>query len=180
MNLGPLIALISLLLLAGAVVLILFTLLGGAVDHNPTNRFYFLEADTSGIAGAASLTRWTFWNACSVSNGRNDCPKAHAAYPFDPKRNFDGPDDGIPDLLLRYVENCSEMIRAFADSDRHSKRYYFLTRFMFAFALIALFFTVMSLFLGLLALFSRIASVFSSAMSSVALFFQALTTALMT
>lgn len=103
---GPLITLLSLLLLAGAILLVFLTLLGGAVDRNPTNQFYFLEADTSGIAGAAPLTRWTFWNACSVSSGRNDCPKVHAAHPLDPSRNFQGSDDKIPRPFTQYELCC--------------------------------------------------------------------------
>ena len=63
---------------------------------------------------------------------------------------------------------------------RSTKKYYYLTRFMFAFVLIGLFFAVCSLFLGLLALCSRIGSFLSSALCSVALFFQTLTTSLMT
>lgn len=59
-------------------------------------------------------------------------------------------------------------------------KYYYLTRFMFAFVLISLFFAVCALFLGLLALFSRIGSYLSSALCSFALFFQTLTAALMT
>ena len=99
---GPFLALISLVLIAGAALLIFLTLLGGAVDTNPTNQYYFLEADTSGIAGAPPLTRWTFWNACGVQNGRNTCPKIRAAYPLDPPRNFDGPEDEIPVQFLQY------------------------------------------------------------------------------
>ncbi len=63
--------------------------------------------------------------------------------------------------------------------DRTSK-FYYLTRFMFAFVLIALFFAVCSMFLGVLALCSRIGSFLSSALCSVALFFQTLVAALMT
>lgn len=59
-------------------------------------------------------------------------------------------------------------------------KYYFLSRFMFAFILIGLFFAVCSFFLGLLALCSRIGSFLSSALCSVALFFQILTASLMT
>lgn len=164
MGARPVIALASLIFLAVAILLIFLALLGGAVDEYPTNQFYFLEADTSNIAGASSLTRWTFWNACSVSsNGRNDCPKARAAYPFDPARNFGGSDDNIPS---QFIEN--------------RRKYYFLTRFMFAFVLIGAFFAVVSLFLGLLALISRIGSFLSSAMCAVAFFFQSITAALMT
>lgn len=59
-------------------------------------------------------------------------------------------------------------------------KYYYLTRFMFAFHLIALFFGVCALFTGLLALCSRIGSFLSSLPCSIALFFQTLTAALMT
>ena len=82
---GPLFALTSLILIAGACLLIFLVLLGGAVDHNPTNQIFFLQADTSGIPGAQPLSRWTFWNICSVSaTGRNICPKVHPAFPLDP------------------------------------------------------------------------------------------------
>ncbi|KAL8710241.1 MAG: hypothetical protein Q9220_005172 [cf. Caloplaca sp. 1 TL-2023] len=152
----PALALVSLILIAGACLLILFTLLGGAIDKNPTNKFYFLEAATDGLGSAAATTRWTFWNACSVVNGKNVCPKVHAAYPFDPNRNFG------------------------TSMSFGGTKYYLETRFEFAFVLIALFFAVCALFLGLLALFSRIGSFLSSAMCSIALFFQTMTAALMT
>lgn len=139
----------------------LLTLLGGGVDHNPTDQFYFIEVATKGIPGAAPLTRWTFWSACSVVDGRNSCPHVHAAYPFDPQSNFDGT-TGVPPQFLG------------------TNQYYYMTRFMFAFVLIGLFFAVCSLLLGLVALFSRIGSFLSSAMCSVALFFQTITAALMT
>ena len=59
-------------------------------------------------------------------------------------------------------------------------KYYYLTRFLFAFHLIALFFAVCALFLGLLALCSRIGSFLSSFTCSIALFFQTLAASLMT
>ncbi|KAL8688391.1 MAG: hypothetical protein Q9218_005682 [Villophora microphyllina] len=152
----PALALVSLILIAGAILLMLLTLLGGAIDKNPTNKFYFLEADTAGLGSAAAKTRWTFWSSCSVTDEHNVCPKVHPAYPFDPKRNF-----GTSDIF-------------------GGTKYYLESRFMFAFVLIALFFAVCALFLGLIALFSRIGSFLSSAMCSVALFFQTITAALMT
>ncbi|KAL8955697.1 MAG: hypothetical protein Q9193_006543 [Seirophora villosa] len=152
----PALAFVSLILIAGAILLILFTLLGGAVGGNPVNRFYFLEADTSGLGNAAANSRWTFWNACGVVDGRNDCPGARPAYPFDPNRNFD------------------------TDMSFGGTKYYLETRFAFAFVLIGLFFAVCALFLGLIALCSRIGSFLSSATCSVALFFQTLTAALLT
>ena len=51
---------------------------------------------------------------------------------------------------------------------------------MFAFEFIALFFTACALGLGLFALCSRIGSFLDSALSSIALFFQTITAALMT
>ena len=86
--------------MAGACLIILLTILGGAIDHRPTYQFYFLEADTSGIAGAADVSRWTFWNVCTVKNKNNDCPHVHPAFPLDPPKNFQGPDDNIPSGFL--------------------------------------------------------------------------------
>ena len=63
----------------------------------------------------------------------------------------------------------------------HSTRtYFYLTRFMFAWVLIALFFAVFSLFFGVFALCSRIGSYLSSVLCFVALFFQTLTATFMT
>ncbi|KAL6713630.1 Eisosomes component [Lecanora helva] len=157
----PLLGLVSIILIAGGVLLTLLTLLGGGIDKSPTNKFYFLQASTSPIPGAAATTRWTFWNACSVVDGKNSCPKVHAAYPLDPPRNF-GTEEGVPQQFVG------------------THQYYYLTRFMFAFVLIGLFFGAISLILGLLALCSKIVSFLDSALVSVALFFQTLTAALMT
>lgn len=66
------------------------------------------------------------------------------------------------------------------DKRNRTRKFYLLTRFMFAFHLIALFFGTCALFIGLLALCSRIGSFLSSGTCSVALFFQTLTAALMT
>lgn len=67
-----------------------------------------------------------------------------------------------------------------ANEIRRTKKFYYLTRFMFAFELIALFFGACALFVGLLALCSTIGSFLSSFTASVALFFQTLATCLMT
>jgi hypothetical protein len=99
---GPVLALVSLILIAGGLLLTLLVLIAGAVDHNPANKFYFLQADTSGIPGAAASTRWTFWNACGVTDGHNMCPKVHPAYAFDPPRNF-GSEKGVPKQFVGYA-----------------------------------------------------------------------------
>lgn len=55
-----------------------------------------------------------------------------------------------------------------------------MTRFMFAFILIGLFFAVLSFFLGLLALCTRIGAFLASFMGWIAWVFQVITTSLMT
>ena len=102
---GAPLAVVSIIFIAGAVLLILLTVLGGASDKNPLFKFYFLQADTSGIAGAAPVSRWTLWNVCSVQAGKNSCPGAHAATPLDPPKNFVGPDNGIPPQFIGYVNS---------------------------------------------------------------------------
>ena len=98
--LGAPLAIVSLVLIAGALLLMLLVVIGGAVDKNPTNQFYFLQADTSAIPGAPGTSRWTFWNTCGDTNGRNACPHVHPAYAFDPKKNF-GTTTGVPASLVQ-------------------------------------------------------------------------------
>lgn len=138
-------------------------LLAGVSDHSPLNKIYFLQAATGNIPHAPTQSRWTYWNLCSATNGKNDCGKVRPAFPFDPPsgRNFDT-SMNVPDAFIG------------------TRKYYYLTRFMFAFALIALFWAVCSLFTGLLALCSRIGSYLSGLLVMFALFFQTLTAALMT
>jgi len=160
---------ISLILVAGGVLLMFFILLAGAVDGSPVNRWYFLEADTSNIPGAPPLSRWSYWNVCGVDGSRTACgdanyEKVHPAFPLDPSshRTFDT-DVNVPQNFV----------------DNHG--YYFLmTRFMFAFMLIALFFAVCALFTGLLALCTRIGAYLSGFLTLIALFFQLIQASLMT
>lgn len=144
----------------------LFILLAGAVNGNPVNQWYFLQADTSNIAGAPALSRWTFWNVCDGSDGTNQCGAAgygtvRPARPFDPPRNF-GTESGVPPEFI------------------NTRYYFYMTRFMFAFALIAVFFGAIALLTGVLALCTRIGAYLSGLLASFAFFFQALTAALMT
>jgi len=138
-------------------------LLAGAINHNPVNKFYFLQADTAGIPGAPNPARWTYWNVCPVTNNLNNCGAVHPAFPLDPPsgRNF-GTTTDVPAAFIG------------------TRKYFYLTRFMFAFMLIALFFGVVSFFTGMLALCSRIGSYLSSLTCMIALFFQTLNAALMT
>jgi len=145
------------------VLLHLFVILAGAVSgSSPINSIYFLQADTSAIAGAPAVSRWTFWNANAVDGSGNTVVNGvSAAFPLDPPSNF-GTSKGVPAGF------------------QNTQYFYLMTRFMFAFSLIALFFAVCALFSGLLALCSRIGSYLSSVLAMVALTFETLTAVLMT
>lgn len=159
---GPILALTSLIVLAAGILFTFFVILSGVVDVTPFNKTYFLQADTSGTGATRNPSRWTFFEICGEANGLNaNCGKAVPALPFDPRRNF-GSTEGLPTAFT------------------HGHKFYYLSRFMFAFYLIALFFATIALFTGLLAMCSRLGSYLSGATTAVALFFQALTAALMT
>ena len=147
----------------------LFITLGGAIEHSPINKFFILQADTSKIPGAPALSRWGYWNVCGVQNGRTVCgnesfSKVHPAFPLDPTshRNFNTK-VGVP-----------------KDFVNHHGFYYLMTRFMFAFMLIALFFAAVGFFTGLLALCTRLGAYLSGLMTMLAAFFQAINASLMT
>jgi len=148
----------------------LLVLLNGAVNHGPVNKFYILQADTSNIPGAPALARWSYWNVCGTRDGRTYCGSSknyenvHPAFPLDPisHRNFDTRVN-VPHNFIK-----------------HHDYYYLMTRFMFAFMLIAGFFAALALFTGLLALCTRIGSLLSGLLTSCAAFFQAINAALMT
>ncbi|EAT91888.1 hypothetical protein HBI56_009600 [Parastagonospora nodorum] len=158
----PILAILSLILVGGAVLLQFFTILTGGVNSAPLNKFYFLEASTNGIPNARNPSRWTFFAICGEENGLNaNCGASVPALPFDPPRNF-GTQTGIPEQFIG------------------THQYYYLSRFMFAFYLIALFFGAVALLTGLLALVSRLGGYISSMTTFIALFFQALAATLMT
>jgi len=161
--------LVSLVLVAGGLLLMFLILLAGAIDDGPVNKFYILQADTGNIPGAPPVSRWSYWNVCGVQNDRTVCgnqtySEVHPAFPLDPAshRTFNT-HVNIPQNFI------------------HKHGYYYLmTRFMFAFMLIALTFGVFALFSGLLALCTRLGSYLSGLLTLIALFFQALNASLMT
>jgi len=160
----PILAILSLVLVAGGVLLQFFTILSGAITSTPIDKFYFLQASTNGIPNARNPSRWTYFAICGVdeSSGNNaNCGAVVPALPFDPPRNF-GTEQSVPEQFIG------------------THQYYYLSRFMFAFYLIALFFAAIALLTGLLALVSRLGGYISSLTTSIALFFQALAAALMT
>lgn len=161
----PILGFLSLIFLAGAVLLQFFVLLAGSVDHTPENLFYFLETTTNGIPGARNPSRWTLFYICGVDgNGHNaNCGKPVPALPFNPpgRSNFNT-DVGVPAAFIG------------------THRYFYLSRFAFAFFLISLFFGVIALFTGLLALCTRLGAYMSSLNTFLAMGFQVLFAALMT
>ncbi|KAI5303957.1 hypothetical protein KEM56_007026 [Ascosphaera pollenicola] len=159
----PLCATLALFFLAGANLLLMFVLLAGANNANPLKRFYFLEADTSQIPGAPKTSRWTFWAVCEAKDGHNNCHNRSAGVPLDPpgKRNFHT-NEGVPQGFL------------------HTRHYYYITRFFFAFFLIEMFFAVCSLVTGFMACCTKIGSWLSSFLTLITLIFQIVTASLMT
>lgn len=159
----PILGLISMILLAGGIVLTFFIILSGThIYKTPVDLVYFLQADTSGITGAANPARWTYFSVCGVDGGRNaDCGKIHAAQAFSPATNF-GTTTGVASAFIG------------------THKYYYLSRFAWAFYIIALFFAVIAFFVSILAICTRLGSYLTGMMTIIALFFQTLAAALMT
>lgn len=125
---------ITLLLLAGTTLMLLFIVFSGAIQHFPFNRFYWVEADVSSIASAgANFARWTFWGLCYPDSydagSTNNCPSLGPDVPISPFDNF-GNSTGLP---VDFVNNRDT--------------YFYLSRFSFPFFLIALVFAGVS-FIG--------------------------------
>ena len=162
----PILNITAIVLLAGGIVLQFLTILSGAVQSSPTNLVYFLQASTDGVSGGRdnlpNPIRWTFFALCGNENGKNaNCYPVRAALPFDPPRNF-GTENGVAEAFL------------------NGNKFYYLSRFMFAFYLIALFFAVVSFLLSVFALCARLGSYLTGFTVFLALFFQTLAAALMT
>ncbi|KAF2105085.1 cortical patch protein [Rhizodiscina lignyota] len=158
-------SLVSWILVAGAIVLQFLVILSGGTNGSPEDQIYFLQTSTNGIPGAPNPARWTFFAICGVnSNGHNtNCRHVVPALPFDPPHHNDfGTTTGVPHQFIG------------------TNRYYYLSRFMFAFYLIALFFAVMALLTGFLAMCARLGAYVSALSTAVACFFQAITASLMT
>lgn len=156
----------SLILIAGALVLQFFVILSGVADSTPLNKTYFLQADTSTIAGAGRATsQWTYFYVCGAGN--SDCGKA------------------VPDLPLGYawvggVAGAPEALVGSHGKHTTSTYYYYLWRFGWVFYLMGLLFTVLAFFTAVLAPCSRLAAGFSGFTLTFALFWFTLGASLMT
>lgn len=144
---------LNLFLLAGAILLLVFTVLTGSTNHFPLNRFYWLKADTSNIDGAFDSSSWTFWGVCESSDFSN-CMLG-PAYPISPVDNFHTT-SGVPQKFI---------------DDRDL--YYFLTRFAFAFIIITLCFVGLAFVIDILGFCFLIVDKFVICLVSLALFFMA-------
>ncbi|EOO01641.1 putative sur7 protein [Phaeoacremonium minimum UCRPA7] len=161
----PSLGLVSLVFLAGALVLTFFIILAGVSTTTPLDKTYFLRADTSLITGARSISQWTYFYICSPGNV--DCTKASPAMPFG--HAWADSAAGVPDGLSG----------GFAGHTT-SKYYFYMWRFGWVFYLISLFFMVTAFFTGFLACCGRLGSAISGFTSLVALFFYSVAASLMT
>ncbi|KAI5964492.1 SUR7 [Candida theae] len=121
----------NLFFLAGACLLLIFIVLSGSSRHFPLNKFYWLEADTTNISNSpANTSAWTFWGVCD----KNDYSKCLTgpAYPLSPEDNF----DTTTNIPQDFLDNQST--------------YYYLSRFAFAFCLIALGFSGLAFIIDIL------------------------------
>ncbi|SCU93170.1 LAFA_0F15038g1_1 [Lachancea sp. 'fantastica'] len=115
-------------LLLGAGLLSFFVILSGARNSGVLKNFYWLEADTSGLGGAPSTTRWFNYDWCAYENGNlQGCSSKKPASPFSPRDNFG---------------SSSGLLAAFAN-DRNT--YYYLSRVAWAMLLVGLVYIVIAL-----------------------------------
>ncbi|RCK57845.1 Protein SUR7 [Candida viswanathii] len=121
----------NLFFMAGAILLLLFTVLAGSSKHFPLDRFYWVEADTTNIPNApANRSAWTFWGVCDKEDYSN-CLLG-PAYPILPQDNF-GTTVNVPENFLN-----------------NENTFFYLSRFAFAFCLIALAFVGLAFIIDIL------------------------------
>jgi SUR7/PalI family len=95
---------LSLILIAGAIVLQFFVVLSGVTNTSPLNKTYFLQADTSTIAGSGrAVSQWTYFYVCGAGN--QDCGSPVPALPFG--YAWVGGSAGAPEALIGYVSRNS-------------------------------------------------------------------------
>lgn len=130
--------LLTVLLLAGTTLMLLFIVFSGSIEQFPFNRFYWVEADTSAISTAnGDYSRWTFWGICFPddlsSSSTNNCPNLGPDIPISPLDNF-GNSTALPQ-----------------DFVNNRDTYYYLSRFSFPLLLISLIFSGVSFVCSIIA-----------------------------
>jgi hypothetical protein len=158
---------LSLIFLAGSIVLLFFVILSGVTHTSPLRQTYFLSADTSGITGARDVSQWTFFHICG--RGNTDCSRAFPDPPVGWAWSGRPTGSNLPTRLIGSY-----------GSHTTSFYYFYMWRFGWVFYLIALFFTVFAFFTGFIACCGRLGSAIAGLTTSVALFFLTIAASLMT
>ena len=87
----------SLILISTAVLFMFFVVLSGVKDHTPLNKVWFLQADTSHIAGSPRpLSQWTYFYVCGNQN--KNCGSPVPALPLG--YAWKGDNSGAPAALV--------------------------------------------------------------------------------
>lgn len=134
--------LLPLILTAGAMVLLLFTVLSGATTRTPINKFFYLSAATTvpTITSPDGVLHWTNYNVCGAQNGNNvNCGSKTAAFGFHPASQLTDPSPAVPEELAR-----------------HDSRSRITSKTYFAFLLISLFFTFVAMLMCIAGFFGRL------------------------
>ncbi|KAK0749253.1 SUR7/PalI family-domain-containing protein [Schizothecium vesticola] len=159
-------SLISIIFLAGSLVLLWFIILSGITPTTPLSSTYFLRADTSGITGARDISQWTYFRICGASN--LDCGPSAPALAFGAA--WTGPD----------TQNAPPSLAGPHGGGTTSTTYWYLWRFGTVMYLITLFFETIAFFTSFLACCGRLGSAVTGLLAGVALFFGSVAVALMT
>lgn len=152
-------------MLATSILFLFFVILGGVTNSTPLDKTYFMQADTTGIAGAHDITQWTYLYACGPNN--EQCGSAHPAMPFGKVWDANAA-NAPPELIGKYGGNTTSFY------------YYYMWRFGWVFYLLALFFEVLAFFSSFLACCGRLGSGIGSLITIVAFVFLTIAVSLMT
>ncbi|OAA75291.1 Actin cortical patch SUR7/pH-response regulator PalI [Akanthomyces lecanii RCEF 1005] len=155
--------LVGLVLMGVSLLFLFFIILAGVTTVTPFGKTYFLQADTSGIDGARSVSQWTYFYVCG--EGNTDCSKAKAALP----------------LGYAWDSDASNAPAGIAGSHSGSNnKFYLLSRFGWVFLILALFFGTLTFFSSFLACCGRLGSAIATFVSFFALLCHAVASSLLT
>ena len=156
---------VSLILMAGAIVMMIFVILAGVRNVTPLNDTFFLRADTHDITGARPVSQWSYFYICRPGN--TGCSGAW-------------PDPPIGWAWSAYARNAPASLVGDKGGHTTSSYYYYMWRFGWVFYLIGFFFAVISFFAGFLACLGRLGAALAGLVGLTSLFFTSLAAALMT
>jgi len=156
---------LSLLFLAGSLVMLWLVILSGLTLTTPLRQTHFLRADTHDITGARPISQWTYFFVCG--DGNADCGPAYPALPVG--YAWSGDANNVPPELIGANGGATT-----------STRYWYMWRFGWVFYLLTLFFEVLAFGAGFLACCSRLGSALSGLIALAALVFFTVGVSLMT